>query len=279
MISSGPCACSASAAATPPPGSIKAAHTPAGPVLLDVAQNDNGHAGYRLAGPGASVLEPLLPELLGLSDPGPPQALSTAPPLASIADGLTRLRLTRAISPVESLAVIVLQQRVTFTEAARAFATFTRRLASRLPAPTLLDAPPLLLPPRPADWLALSQPAARALGIDAQRWRFLRATAERAHHLAPLDTLPNEPARALLDRLAPHLPGVGPWTHAFVRGLALADPDALPLNDVHLPHDIARLLTGIPHGSDEQMTELLEPFRGHRFRIIRALVAGTRRKP
>ena len=258
----------------------KAAWTPLGPAVLDVAQNDNGQAGYRLFGPGAAHLEARLPDLLGLSDPGPPESLTDDRRLGPIADGLRLLRLTASINPLETHAALILQQRVTFTEAARSFRLFCERLAKKLgPAPKLPDSPPLDLPPRPEDWLALSQPEARALGIDAQRWRYLKVAAENARHLAPLMTLPLAEARSHLERVAPHLPGLGPWTTAFLRGLGLADPDALPTGDVHLPHDVAKLLTGIPVGSDEQMLTLLAPFSGHRFRVVRALVADVRRRP
>lgn len=255
----------------------KAAWTPAGPVVLDVAQNDNGHAGYRVSGPGAAALAPRLPDILGLSDPGPSSELLEDRRLASIADGLRLLRLTASLDPLEMHAALILQQRVTFTEAARTWRVFTDNLATAAPCPP--DAPPLLLPPRPRDWLRLSQPRARALGIDAQRWRYLKVAAEHATHLAPLGTLPLSAARAHLERLVPHLSGLGPWTAGFLRGLALAGPDAVPTGDVHLPHDLAKLLTGIPIGSDEQMLDLLAPFSGHRFRVIRAMVADVRRRP
>ncbi len=254
----------------------KAAWTAAGPVVLDVAQNNNGHAGYRVFGPGATALEPRMPAILGLADPGPPPELVAARPLAPIVDGLRLLRLTTAISLVEMQAAIILQQRVTFTEAARAW----RMMAERsVPAPRLSDSPPLMMPPRPADWSRLSQPEAKALGIDAQRWETLRVAALHASKIEILVDLDPPAARDRLTALGQHLRGHGPWTLGFLRGLALADPDVVPPGDVHLPHDVAELFTGVPVGSDERMVELLAPYAGHRFRIIRALVANVRRKP
>lgn len=258
----------------------KAAWTPSGPAVLDVAQNPNGHAGYRVAGPGASHLEARIESILGLADPGLPDHLLDDRRLSPLADALRLLRLTTALNPLEVHAALILQQRVTFTEAARAWRLFTERLAKRTgKAPCPPDAPPLDMPPRPEDWRKLSQPEARALGIDAQRWRYLRIAADHEAHLAPLMTLSGKASLEHLDRVSPHLSGLGPWTTAFLRGLALADPDALPTGDVHLPHDVAKLLTGIPHGSDEQMLHLLAPYSGHRFRIVRALVADIRRRP
>ena len=72
--------------------------------------------------------------------------------------------------------------------------------------------------------------------------------------------------------------GVGPWTSAEVNATALGDPDAVSVGDYHLPHQVSFALAGERHGSDERMLELLEPFRGHRQRVIR-LDPGRRHPP
>jgi 3-methyladenine DNA glycosylase/8-oxoguanine DNA glycosylase len=70
-------------------------------------------------------------------------------------------------------------------------------------------------------------------------------------------------------------PGVGPWTAAKVAQVALGDPDAVQVGDYHLPHTIAYALEGRVRSTDERMLELLEPYRGHRARVIRLIgVAG-----
>ena len=69
-------------------------------------------------------------------------------------------------------------------------------------------------------------------------------------------------------------PGVGPWSAARVGMVALGDPDAVPPGDYHLPHMVSWAFTGRPRGTDEQMLELLEPFAGHRGRVLRLLLAG-----
>ena len=53
--------------------------------------------------------------------------------------------------------------------------------------------------------------------------------------------------------------------------MALGDADAVSLGDYHLPHLVAWALAGKPRGSDELMLELLEPYRGHRGRVLRLL--------
>jgi 3-methyladenine DNA glycosylase/8-oxoguanine DNA glycosylase len=56
--------------------------------------------------------------------------------------------------------------------------------------------------------------------------------------------------------------------------IALGDADAVAVGDLHLPHLVARWLAGEHRGTDARMLELLEPFRGHRARVIRLLMAG-----
>jgi 3-methyladenine DNA glycosylase/8-oxoguanine DNA glycosylase len=70
------------------------------------------------------------------------------------------------------------------------------------------------------------------------------------------------------------LPGVGPWTAAEVTALVLGDADAVSIGDYHIPHTVSWALAGEPRGSDERMLELLEPYRGHRGRVIRLLEAA-----
>ena len=69
-------------------------------------------------------------------------------------------------------------------------------------------------------------------------------------------------------------PGVGPWSAARVAMVALGDADAVPLGDYHFPHMVAWAFIRRPRGSDEQMLELLEPFAGHRGRVLRLLLAA-----
>ena len=69
-------------------------------------------------------------------------------------------------------------------------------------------------------------------------------------------------------------PGVGPWTAAKVAMVALGDADAVPVGDYHLKHSVGYALEGTPRSTDERMLELLEPYRGHRARVIRLIIAA-----
>jgi hypothetical protein len=43
------------------------------------------------------------------------------------------------------------------------------------------------------------------------------------------------------------------------------------VGDYHLPHVVTFALTGRPRGTDEEMLQLLEPYRGQRGRVQRLL--------
>ena len=73
--------------------------------------------------------------------------------------------------------------------------------------------------------------------------------------------------------------GVGPWTAAVVRRLALGDPDAVEVGDYHVKNHVAWNLAGEPRATDARMLELLEPWRGQRGRVVRLLKAAGSAPP
>lgn len=83
-----------------------------------------------------------------------------------------------------------------------------------------------------------------------------------------------------LDARLRALPGVGVWTSGETR-IALGDADALSLGDYHLPSVVGTALTGEQRArtewTDEEMVALVEPFTGHRGRVIRLLERGAAR--
>jgi 3-methyladenine DNA glycosylase/8-oxoguanine DNA glycosylase len=84
---------------------------------------------------------------------------------------------------------------------------------------------------------------------------------------------------AVLDQRLRSLAGVGAWTSAEVRRVALGDADAVSVGDYHLPHMVAWTLAGEPRADDDRMLELLEPFPGHRGRVVRLIELGGRAAP
>ena len=64
------------------------------------------------------------------------------------------------------------------------------------------------------------------------------------------------------------VPGIGVWTAAEIVQRAHGDPDSVSVGDFHLPALVGWALIGRPV-DDDGMLELLEPWRGHRQRVIR----------
>ena len=128
-----------------------------------------------------------------------------------------------------------------------------------------------MLPPPPERLAALPYHAFHPLGVERRRADTVRLVARNARRLEEAAAM--EPADAR--RRLRALPGVGAWTAAEVALAALGDADAVSVGDYHLPHHVAWALAGEPRGDDDRMLELLEPYRGHRGRVLRLLVAGA----
>jgi 3-methyladenine DNA glycosylase/8-oxoguanine DNA glycosylase len=156
---------------------------------------------------------------------------------------------------------------VTFRDAARAHWGLVGRLGAAAPGP-----PGLLLPLAPSDWLRLADLDLRRAGIDGQRARTVRAAARAARRVGSTFDVDPAAASAVLGAV----PGCGPWTVGITMGFVLGDPDAVPVGDLHLPHEVGWALAGEPRASDARMLELLEPYRDHRFRVLRLLLAAGR---
>jgi len=74
------------------------------------------------------------------------------------------------------------------------------------------------------------------------------------------------------------VPGIGPWTAAETSQRSHGDPDSVSVGDFHLASFVGYALTG-RQTDDPGMLELLEPWRGHRQRVVRMLLLSGFRKP
>jgi 3-methyladenine DNA glycosylase/8-oxoguanine DNA glycosylase len=243
----------------------KAGRSPDGPVTLQLARAAEGIVA-RAWGPGAGWALRRADALAGLRDD--PAGFEEPPgPIGTLARRARGLRLPRNPWVFDGLTKYVLQQRVTFRDAARAHRRLVRGLGTAAPGP-----PGLLLPLAPSDWLELDEGAFRRAGIDGRRARTLRSAARSARRVGATFDLEPVAARAILRSV----PGCGPWTVGITMGFVLGDPDAVPVGDLHLPHEVGWALAAEPGADDARMLELLEPYRGHRFRVLRLLLAAGR---
>ncbi len=180
------------------------------------------------------------------------------------------LRLGRTGLVFESLLPTILEQKVPGVEAYASYARLVRALGE--PAPGEFG---LRLPPEPARLLATPYWAVHRFGIERRRFAVIQTVAARARRLETTAAMDPVEARRLLTSL----PGIGPWSAAEVSVVAYGDRDAVSLGDYHLPHQVAWGLAGEVRGSDARMLELLEPYRGHRARVIRLLTLGGIQAP
>ena len=220
-------------------------------------------------GPGAGWAVEQTPELLGFDD----QPETFRPSNAMLLD-LHRhhpgLRLGRTQLVFAALLPTILEQKVPGVEAWRSYARLVRALGE--PAPGRAE---LMLPPAPSRLLATPYWAVHRFGIERRRFAVIQAAAAHAQRLEETLIMPPIEAREWLMRL----PGIGPWSAAEVSAVAHGDRDVVSLGDYHLPHQVAWALAGEPRGSEARMLELLEPYRGHRARVIRLLALGGIQAP
>jgi 3-methyladenine DNA glycosylase/8-oxoguanine DNA glycosylase len=115
-------------------------------------------------------------------------------------------------------------------------------------------------------------------------WEWLRASvdgarsgtavraAKSAGRLEECAAMTTTQARARLRAI----PGIGVWTSSEVAQRALGDADAVSFGDYHVAKNITWALLGEAK-DDDVLAELLEPYRGHRYRAVRLVeLSGVR---
>lgn len=250
--------------------------TTAGPATLRLDRVD-GCLDATAWGPGSRLVLDRVDRLLGLGDgERGVDVLRDAGDtrVARLAARFGGVRLTRTEAVLDALVPAILEQKVTGTEAHRAWNGLVRWHGE--PAPGPADAPVALrLPPVPEVLARLPDHAFHRIGVEGRRASLIRAVARDAGRLEA--TTGPDPARGA-DRLQA-IPGIGPWTAAEVAVRAWGDPDAVSVGDFHLKHLVAYALAGEPRGDDDRMLELLAPFAGRRALVVRLLELGARRPP
>lgn len=227
-------------------------------------------------GDGAESCLDQLPALLGERDDV--QGFAPQPRhrvLVEVHRRFPDVRVGRTAAVFEALAPACLEQVVTGKEAYRAWRLLVSEYGELAPGPAgdpRSAAYGMRLPPAPRSWLRVPSWTFLAAGVEQRRSQPLVRAASRATALER--TLRSDPPAA--DRALRSLPGIGPWTSAEVRQRAHGDPDAWSIGDYHVGKWISYALIG-EQLDDDACTELLEPYRGHRFRVQVLLgMAGIR---
>jgi len=258
-----------------PDGVWRATRTPEGPVTtrLTTAVGVGGHGELtmRAWGPGTGWALEAFPALVGAAD----EAAGWAPTDPVVHDLHRRtpgVRIPRSGAVVEALVPSILEQKVVGVEARRSYARLVRVLGEPAPGPATAR---LMVPPAPRTLAATPSYVFHRFGVERKRADTIRLACSYAARLEEALAMP--PAAA--GRRLTALPGIGRWTAAEVGRVALGDTDAVSVGDYHLPNQVAWALAGEARADDARMLELLEPYRGHRARVIRLIETGSGAAP
>jgi 3-methyladenine DNA glycosylase/8-oxoguanine DNA glycosylase len=252
-----------------------ALHTPDGPATLHLRRiGDTLQAQGQ--GPGADWVLEQADGVVGLRDDVSGfDAVAALDPVVRRAWHIKPgLRMTRTGRVFAHLLPTILAQKVTGKEAAWGYARLVRRFGTQAPG----EFGGLLVPPAPEVLAGTPYWAFHPFGVEQKRadtvWR-AAAAAER------LESAP-DPATATSRLTA--IRGIGVWTAAEAVRLGYGDPDAVSVGDYNIPHHVVYALTGAVRAgarestvdsiseADARMLELLEPFRGHRARVVQLLI-------
>ena len=238
----------------------RATRTPAGTATVHI-RHEGQTVTVEAWGAGADWAVEHTPLLLGEADDA--SGFVPAHPLvARLHRSHPGVRMPRTHAVFEALVPTVLGQLVAGAEAHASYRALLADMGEVAPGPVRMKVPPS------AEVLART-PYWRlhGFGVERRRAETIIRAARSAKRLEETVGMTRDDAYRRLQAFG----GVGPWTAANVAAVALGDPDAVPLGDYHLPHTIGFALEGTPRSTDERMLELLEPYRGHRARVIRLI--------
>lgn len=223
-----------------------------------------------LQGDDVDWFVPHLPGLLGLNhtppDLGGPRALQSA---ALRYQGM-RLPLAPLLFP--RIVQVMLQQLISFRDAAKGWRTLLRKHGQVLP-----EHDGLIVPPSARQLLKLPQHEYIACNILPQHGRRIAGVARHAARIENTWSAGSEPD-SLNDtcRLLGKLPGIGPWTIGYLSGSSMGDADAVVTGDYSLPSQVAWFFRRETEADDATMLDILKPFQPHRYyALLLVIKAGN----
>jgi len=246
--------------------------TPAGPATLRLVQRSElGEVEASGWGPGAQWALDGVPSLLGADD-DKADFVPRHPQVAGAHRRYAAWHVPRSRLVMHALVPAAIEQKVTGQEAFGGYRKLVHRFGTRAPGPG--EARRLWVAPTAQEWAAIPSWEWLRASVDGARSGTAVRAAKVAGRLEECPELPSRDARARLRAV----PGVGVWTSAEVAQRALGDADAVSFGDYHVAKNVTWALTGEALG-DEEMAELLEPYRGHRYRVQRLLELSHGARP
>ena len=270
-----------------PDGLWTAFTTPDGPVTLrltaaaggGVHGGEDGAVNAQAWGPGSAAGLAGVPRLLGAGDDwaafDEPAFHATLPRMVREARRRNlAVRLPSTGRVVDCLVPTILEQKVTVIEARRGYRYLMYRFGSPAPAAGTSAPEGLRVQPTPAAWLRIPSWEWHQAGVGPQRSATVMRALRSAVALERLAALPAAEAAAKMQVI----PGIGVWTAAEVVQRTHGCPDSIAVGDYHLAAYVGAALTG-RRTDDTGMLELLEPWKGHRQRVVRMIGLSGFRKP
>ena len=245
-----------------------ASRTPTGIGTIRMAQRD-GRVAAEAWGDGAEWLLERLADLLGFDDDL--EGFSPQHPL--LHDVYRRsqgVRWGKTERVMEVLVPTIVGQKVTGKGASRSMRALIRAHGETAPGPG-----DLRVLPEPSVLANLPYYEYHKFDIEKKRADTIRRVAARADRIERITSEPLVEGYRLLHAFR----GVGVWSSALVVGTAMGDADAVPVGDYHLPNMVAWALAGEERADDARMLELLEPYVGHRGRVIRLIKSAGIKAP
>lgn len=242
----------------------RATRTPDGPASIRLHRRRDGEVDVEAWGSGSEWAVLHAPEWCGERDDDT-GFVPAHPLIAQLHREIRGVRIPRTTAVFEALVPTVILQQVTTVEARDSYRHLVNALGETAPGPVALK-----IPPSPAVLARTPYWQFHRFGIESRRAEVIIGAARSVKRVEETSSM--DVASAYRRLLA--FPGVGPWTAAKVAMVALGDADAVPTGDYHLPHSIGYALEGTVRSTDERMLELLEPYRGHRARVVRLITAA-----
>ncbi len=240
--------------------------TPDGPGTLNMERVAQNQVQTRAWGPGSQWMVDQAPRLLGADDD-----LTGFDPQGPIRETWRRkpFKLARTDILWDALIGAVFGQKVQVANAVKARRMLARGYGEPAPGPR-------------RGWVLPSAERVGEMGyyefhrfgVERKRADTLIRVAREFSRLSHLGSRTPTQAKLRLQQIR----GIGPWTAAMATAAAYGDADAVPVGDFHIPNTVAWVLANEPRADDERMLELLEPYRGHRWRVIR-LAKSTSKAP
>ncbi len=244
----------------------RAVLTPQGPGTIQFRWTSDGEVVVEVWGDGGNWLLEQAPTWLGADDD--PTSFDPSPNAR-----LSRLwhehafRLGGSGVVWQELLYAILGQRVTTVDAVRAWRNVVLAWGEPAPGPCRLR-----LPPAPELVAKLHYTDFHRFDVERSRATTIIAAARVASRLEETAgmQLPDALRRLMAVR------GVGPWTATSTLTTTMGAPDLVIERDYGLPTMVCWAFTGdaTRQTDDRRMLELLEPFRGHRHRVVRLLLTA-----